>query len=99
MICRHFGLCGGCSIQDLAYAQQLSSKESVLRDCLRAAIPALREGRGPFASPLFVPIEDLAGTPWHFRQKVAFVFGSGRGGRGLVMGHYEKGSRRIVSVE
>src|SRR5262249_48952802 len=28
-----------------------------------------------------------------------FVFGPGPGGRGLVMGHYEKGSRRIVPVE
>src|SRR5207248_2205155 len=30
---------------------------------------------------------------------VAFVFGPGPGGRGLVMGHYEKGSHRIVPVE
>jgi 23S rRNA (uracil1939-C5)-methyltransferase len=37
--------------------------------------------------------------PWHFRQKVAFVFGGEAGGRGLVMGHYEHGSRRIVPVE
>jgi 23S rRNA (uracil1939-C5)-methyltransferase len=34
-----------------------------------------------------------------FRQKVAFVFGPGTGGRGLVMGHFERGSNRIVPVE
>ena len=39
------------------------------------------------------------GSPEHFRQKVAFVFGAGPGGRGLVMGHYERGSHRIVPVE
>jgi 23S rRNA (uracil1939-C5)-methyltransferase len=38
-------------------------------------------------------------TPSAFRQKVAFVFGPASGGRGLVMGHYERGSRRIVPVE
>src|SRR5262249_26538495 len=34
-----------------------------------------------------------------FRQKIAFVFGSGPGGRGLVMGHYQRESHRIVPVE
>ncbi len=52
------------------------------------------------ASPLFIPIVDLDGeSPRSFRQKVAFVFGPGSGGRGLVMGHYERGSHRIVPVE
>jgi 23S rRNA (uracil1939-C5)-methyltransferase len=37
--------------------------------------------------------------PWCFRQKVAFVFGSDAGGRGLIMGHYEKTSHRIVPVQ
>ena len=60
---------------------------------------ALRERGGPVASPIFVPVETNAETPWAFRQKVAFVFGSGPGGRGLVMGHYEQGSQRIVPVE
>lgn len=60
---------------------------------------ALREPRGPVASPLFVPVDVDAEAPREFRQKVAFVFGSGPGGRGLVMGHYERGSHRIVPVE
>src|SRR5262249_40284370 len=60
---------------------------------------ALREQGGPIASPLFVPIDADPGPPWGLRQKVAFVFGSGPGGRGLVMGHYERGSHRIVPVE
>src|SRR6266478_7991511 len=96
VLCRHFGICGGCSIQHLSYAEQLASKEAALRDRLPRA---LREPGGPVASPLFVPIEADAGMPRCFRQKVAFVFGSGPGGRGLVMGHYERGSNRIVPVE
>jgi 23S rRNA (uracil1939-C5)-methyltransferase len=83
--CRHFGICGGCSLQHLSYEEQLASKEAALRNRLP----------GPFASPLFVPFEETGDeAPWHFRQKVAFVFGPG-----LVMGHYERGSHRIVRVE
>jgi 23S rRNA (uracil1939-C5)-methyltransferase len=48
---------------------------------------------------LFVPIDSTGKPPWAFRQKVAFVFGSGPRGRGLVMGHYQRGSQRIVPVE
>jgi 23S rRNA (uracil1939-C5)-methyltransferase len=89
VICRHFGICGGCSIQDLSYNEQLAAKEAVLRSKLSV----------PIASPLFVPIDWDMDTPWAFRQKVAFVFGPGPGGRGLVMGHFERGSHRIVPVE
>ena len=88
MICRHFGICGGCSIQNLSYADQLASKEAILRERLSVPIPA----------PVFVPVHTGGEALWAFRQKVAFVFGPG-GGRGLVMGHYERGSNRIVPVE
>jgi 23S rRNA (uracil1939-C5)-methyltransferase len=87
VVCRHFGICGGCSIQDLSYKDQIASKEATLRELL------------PGTSPSFIPINKEDETPWHFRQKVAFVFGPVPGGRGLVMGHYERGSRRIVPVE
>ena len=91
MQCRHFGICGGCSLQHLSYAGQLASKEAALRKLLPAGLP--------FASPLFVPIDTYDDIPWHFRQKVAFVFGPGPGERGLVMGHFERESHRIVPVE
>jgi 23S rRNA (uracil1939-C5)-methyltransferase len=94
--CRHFGICGGCSIQHLSYAEQLASKEAALIERLPRT---LRGVGGPVASPLFVPIDDEGAVPQGFRQKVAFVFGPGPGGRGLVMGHYERGSHRIVPVE
>jgi 23S rRNA (uracil1939-C5)-methyltransferase len=95
VLCRHFGICGGCSLQDLAYADQLASKQAVLLERLPRT---LRESP-VIASPLFVPIDFDAEGPRAFRQKVAFVFGPGPGGRGLVMGHYESGSQRIVPVE
>ncbi len=89
MLCSHFGTCGGCSIQNLSYADQLAWKESELR---RRLPPEF------IRSPVFVPVPgDI--PPWRFRQKVAFVFGPGPRGRGLVMGHYERASKRIVPVE
>ncbi len=92
--CRHARTCGGCTLQHLAYPDQLSAKATALRARLPEAVQRQVGG----ATPLFLPLfEDE--TPWHFRQKVAFVFGSGQDGRGLVMGHYEGGSQRIVAVE
>ena len=96
MLCRHFGICGGCSIQNLSYTEQLAAKEAVLLDRLPRE---LRGPGGPIASPVFVSTGLDGSAPWCFRQKVAFVFGSGPGGRGLVMGHYERASHRIVPVE
>jgi 23S rRNA (uracil1939-C5)-methyltransferase len=92
VLCRHYGICGGCSIQHLSYAEQIASKEAALLDRLPLALRDV-------SRPLFVPIDLDSGAPWSFRQKVAFVFGSGPGGRGLVMGHYQRGSHRIVPVE
>jgi 23S rRNA (uracil1939-C5)-methyltransferase len=95
-ICRHFGICGGCNIQNLFYAEQLAAKEKALLERLPQQ---LREPGGSLASPLFVGVERVGEAPRSFRQKVAFVFGSGPGGCGLVMGHYERESHRIVPVE
>src|SRR5437867_2686464 len=83
-------------MQNLSYPEQLARKEAALVERLPAE---LRGPGGPVASPFFVPAGLDAITPWCFRQKVAFAFVSGSGGRGLVMGHYERGSHRIVPVE
>src|SRR6267142_2228951 len=100
VLCRHFGICGGCSIQHLSYAEQLASKEAALLNRLRGTLRGpLLEAGGPIATPLFVPMDADDGAPRCFRQKVAFVFGSGPGGRGRVMGHFERESHRIVQVE
>ena len=84
MFCRHFHVCGGCSVPGVPYAEQLRDKRRRLAAWFPDAdIPPL------IASP----------TEERFRHKVAFVFGrAGRGGE-LIMGHYQAGSRRIVPVE
>ena len=83
MDCRHFDICGGCSLPRMPYEQQLALKRSRLADVLGIDVPPL------------IPSPAISG----FRQKVAFVFGAGPRGEGLVMGHYGRGSNRIVAAE
>lgn len=92
MSCRHDATCGGCGLQHLAYEAQLARKQAWLLDCLPGAVARPWRER-----TLFLPV--FTGTPWHVRQKVAFTFAPGRDGRGLVMGHYARGSQRLVPVE
>jgi 23S rRNA (uracil1939-C5)-methyltransferase len=76
MKCRHFGVCGGCTLPGVAYAEQLVRKRAELSRLLGIDVPPL----------LPSPLES------GFRSKVAFVFGNG------VMGHYARGSQRIVPI-
>lgn len=81
MRCTHFGTCGGCSLPGVAYDEQLRRKRRWLEQLLGLDVPPL------IASPRHTG----------FRQKAAFVFGSGP--RGLLMGHYAARSKRVVPVE
>jgi len=81
--CKHFGVCGGCSLPGMPYAEQLSRKRARLADLLGMDVPPL------------IPSPRTSA----FRQKAAFVFGSGPRMRGLVMGHYAAGSKQIVPVD
>jgi 23S rRNA (uracil1939-C5)-methyltransferase len=94
--CSHFGVCGGCAWQHIAYAEQLRLKTDMVDRLVKRAVPGAPAARLTIAA---TPLED----PWHYRQKVHFVFGhasqGGRSGRaGLIMGHYARGSRRVMAV-
>jgi 23S rRNA (uracil1939-C5)-methyltransferase len=65
------------------YDEQLAQKRARLKNLLGIDVPPLV--RSPSESG--------------FRQKAAFVFGSPPRGRGLVMGHYARGSNRVVPVD
>ncbi len=97
MNCRHAGVCGGCSLLHLPYQEQLAGKERALSRLMKDSVHgqvAWRRGS------LFLPLADTdSDGPRHFRQKVAFVFAPGPGGRGFVMGHFQRGSQRVVPVE
>jgi 23S rRNA (uracil1939-C5)-methyltransferase len=99
--CRHFGPdqpegsapCGGCAWQHIAYPEQLRLKSDLVTRLVRAAVPT-----APAARPMLAttPLD----APWGYRHKVHFVFGNtgGRHAR-LIMGHYARGSRRVVAVQ
>jgi 23S rRNA (uracil1939-C5)-methyltransferase len=82
--CRHFGVCGGCSLPGVPYASQLRAKQ----ERLARWFPDIAT-----APMVPSPVEE------RFRHKVAFVFAPNTGSANLLMGHYRAGSRRIVPVE
>jgi 23S rRNA (uracil1939-C5)-methyltransferase len=65
--CPHFGLCGGCQWQDLAYAEQLHWKRLHVQECLRH-LAGLTPGDvlPPVASP----------HQRYYRNKMEFTFAS-----------------------
>lgn len=85
--CPHFGPCGGCTWQHIAYPEQLRLKTALVDRLVRAAIP-----QAPPVRPMIpsTPVD----APWGYRHKAHFVFnGSG------AMGHYARGSRHVVEVD
>jgi len=92
--CSHFGVCGGCAWQHIAYPEQLRLKTAIVDRLMKDAVP-----KAPAARPMIAatPLDD----PWHYRQKAHFVFGPprrGSGEAGLLMGHFARGTRRVISV-
>src|SRR5574337_1511585 len=77
--CRHFGTCGGCRFQDLAYEAQTDAKERQVRDAL------VRIGR--YAEPPLEPIVPAASL-YGYRNKLEYSFTTGEAGVDL-------GGRRI----
>jgi 23S rRNA (uracil1939-C5)-methyltransferase len=63
--CRHFGVCGGCRFQDLAYEAQVGEKERQVRDAL------VRIGR--FEDPPLEPIVP-ATSQFGYRNKLEYSF-------------------------
>ena len=83
MHCKHFGVCGGCTLPGVPYAQQLAKKRRELSRLLGFDVPPL------------IPSPAESG----FRSKVAFVFAPGPRGKGQIMGHYALGSQRVIPID
>ncbi len=87
--CKHYGLCGGCSLQHLAPASQQAVKDRELREAVR------RIGK---VEPLeWLP--PLSGEPWGYRRRARlgarFVNAKGRS----LVGFREKMSSFVADVE
>ncbi len=70
--CEHFGTCGGCTIQDLAYSDQLALKEAIVRAAFLEngySIDTVEElSRSILAAP----------SETRFRNKMEYSFGAQR---------------------
>jgi 23S rRNA (uracil1939-C5)-methyltransferase len=70
--CSHFGVCGGCAFQNLAYARQLELKEARFRD-------TTRRGSGlELPDSVFEPILPSPAL-FGYRNKMEFAFGGEAG--------------------
>lgn len=87
--CRHFGVCGGCTLQHLDSAAQLAIKEQQLRDTLA------RVGRVEPRTWL----EPLQGPQWHYRRRARlgarYVQARGRS----MVGFRERYSSRVAELQ
>ena len=87
--CRHFGTCGGCRFQDLAYERQLDAKQAQVRDALVRL--------GGFADPPLEPIVP-ARSAYGYRNKLEYSFAAGD--EGLVLGFHRAGRwDEVIDVE
>ncbi|MBN2120580.1 MAG: 23S rRNA (uracil(1939)-C(5))-methyltransferase RlmD [Candidatus Omnitrophica bacterium] len=86
-LCRHFGECGGCKLQDLDYKKQLSIKQSSLFDI--SPREAIRS-----------KIQPIKGSPeiYFYRNKMEFSFSQNNGR--IVCGlHHSLQKRRVVDIQ
>ena len=84
MICPYSEKCGGCSLWNQDYEEQMDNKYRQVNKLLKDF------GEVP-------PVIGM-GYPYHYRNKVHAVFGPGKKGQ-ILCGVYEKNSHRIVDVE
>jgi 23S rRNA (uracil1939-C5)-methyltransferase len=87
--CKHYGLCGGCSLQHLAPASQMVVKDRELREAIRRI--------GKVEPREWLP--PLSGEPWGYRRRARlgarFVHARGRS----LVGFREKMSSYVADVE
>jgi 23S rRNA (uracil1939-C5)-methyltransferase len=87
--CRHFGVCGGCRFQDLAYESQIAAKERQVRDALT------RIGR--IEDP---PVDEIipAASVFGYRNKLEYSFTAGEDG--IALGFHRAGRwDEVIDIE
>lgn len=87
-LCPHFGICGGCAYQHLAYPHQVAIKEKQLSEVMR------RIGKMEHL-PLLPSLPSPA--PYYYRRKADFHLVSGQGG--AILGFMKAKSNEVSKVE
>ena len=78
--CRHFGLCGGCYMQDVPYEDQVRAKGALVAELVRRC-----EGLEQTQIMPALAMDD----PWQYRNKAEMTFGSSADG--VILGFAPRG--------
>lgn len=87
--CRHFGVCGGCSLQHLRPEAQIREKEAVLREKLQRF--------GGLAPEAWLPA--AAGASDHYRRSARLGVRNVPGKGGIIVGFRERRSSYITPLQ
>lgn len=86
--CPYFGKCGGCTLQELSYAGQLTYKHDHVRDCFERIAHLPVEVSFPLPSR----------STYHYRNKASFALHQREDGR-VDIGFYALHSHRVVDID
>ncbi|OOB79216.1 MAG: 23S rRNA (uracil-5-)-methyltransferase RumA [Epulopiscium sp. Nuni2H_MBin001] len=87
--CEYFGMCGGCSLQNLPYELQLKHKETQVKDIINAVVEQY-EYVGIVSSP----------SEYGYRNKMEFSFGDSCKNGPLALGlHRKRTTFDIITVD
>jgi 23S rRNA (uracil1939-C5)-methyltransferase len=87
--CRHFEMCGGCSLQHLSPAAQIAAKQDILLDNLQ---------RIGHVSPARL-LEPLQAEVWHYRDKARLSVRYVKKKGSVLVGFREKRSAYVTETE
>ncbi|WP_139492169.1 23S rRNA (uracil(1939)-C(5))-methyltransferase RlmD [Brevibacillus dissolubilis] len=90
--CPVYDRCGGCSLQHLAYSEQLVHKQQIVIDNLRR-IGGFEIGEGGITVHPTLGMDN----PWRYRNKAQVPIGEEEGG--LVGGFYAEKSHDIIDID
>lgn len=88
-LCKYFGVCGGCTYQNLSYENQLKLKETQVKKLLDKVIDNYKW-------------DEILGSPneFEYRNKMEFTFGDEVKGGELALGMHKKNSfHDIITVD
>jgi len=87
--CKHFGVCGGCSMQHLDASAQVAAKQRILEDNLKH-IGKVTPG---------IILRPTYGSPWGYRQRARMSVKLVEKKGGVLVGFHEKRSSFIANMD
>jgi 23S rRNA (uracil1939-C5)-methyltransferase len=89
-VCSHFGLCGGCTWQNLDYEAQLIYKEKTVRESLRHL-----GGFSDFETEKIIRSDEI----YFYRNKMEFSFGKDLEGKPILGLHPYEDFKRVFNLQ